>query len=88
MEVCNGNGDGLIYQFCDVSAPVCVDGECQALVCSPGTRRCKGVAAVESCLDNGSGWQLEQLCGVGGLCKDATCVTACDLDVKNNTYVG
>ena len=87
-EYCDVTGTGVEYQYCDVEKPVCLDGVCLNLACSPGSIRCKGVTALEQCKDDGSGWIVSEQCADGSICADAKCVTACDLNVKQNTYIG
>ncbi len=88
MEVCDQTGTSVEHVYCDVDKPVCLDGECQSLVCSPGKTQCKGVTTVEACTDDGQGWEVVEVCGEGGICKNAKCLTACDVNVKQNTYIG
>ena len=88
MEVCDGTGTGVEYYFCDISKPVCHQGECKDLKCLPGAKQCKGVTAIESCKSDGTGFEVSELCGEGGICKNAKCLTACDVNVKQNTYIG
>ena len=88
MEACDQTGTGVEHVYCDVAKPVCLNGECQALACSPGTSQCKGITAVEKCKDDGSGYEVTEVCGDGGICNNAKCLTACDVNVKQNTYIG
>ncbi len=88
MEVCDNTGTNVEHVFCDVDNPVCLDGTCQNLVCYPGNARCKGVTAVEKCTDDGAGFEVVEVCGEGGICKNAKCLTACAANIKENTYIG
>ncbi len=87
-EVCNANGTGTELEYCTAVKPICVEGVCKDLKCQPGSVQCKGTGAVEKCKDDGSAYEIDELCGEGHTCKEAKCVTACDADIKENTYIG
>ena len=88
MEICDSTGTGVEHVYCDVAMPVCIDGECRDLVCGPGASQCKGPTAVETCNDQGTGFEVSELCGEGGICVNAKCLTACEVNIKQNTYIG
>jgi hypothetical protein len=87
-EYCNGSGTGFYPEYCDVTKPVCWEGTCQNLKCQPGSQQCKGFGAIEQCANDGSGYEVKELCGQGNVCKLAKCLTACKANLKENTYFG
>ena len=46
------------------------------------------LGAVQRCKDDGSGWEQVEQCEKGGTCVEGTCISACDVDLKNATYRG
>ncbi len=87
--ICNGAGTAYHAQACP-PGNTCFSGACVDWKCAPGDRICKGVSAVQECLQDQGGdwsWQVVEDCA-SGLCMDGTCVGACDSDIKLNTYLG
>ena len=86
---CNGAGTAYEAQACPAGS-TCFEGACVDWKCNPGDRICKGVSAVQECLQDQAGdwgWQVVEACA-SGLCMDGKCVGACDSDIKLNTYLG
>ena len=86
-EKCNSTGTALVPDYCTAIAPKCIDGVCKVAQCTPGAKKCKGLSAIDQCAEDGSGWKVLEICE-GGLCKEGKCVTACDANLKENTYTG
>ena len=87
---CKPDGTGFAAgAFCSAEAPICLNGSCRAdLQCAPGSTRCAGLSAVEICRPDASGHDLFETCPEGSICKGAECVSACEADLKENTYLG
>jgi len=85
---CNNSGTGIEAVYCEVAKPVCWEGECKNFKCKPDSVQCIGFGAVEKCKNDGSGYDVKELCGPGTVCKQAQCLTACDANLKENTYFG
>jgi hypothetical protein len=88
LEVCDGAGSGVIYRFCDESAPVCFQGTCQALACAPNARVCAGLTVVKQCNAEGTTLVSIETCGPGTYCRQGRCEPKCTSDFKDNTYLG
>lgn len=87
-KVCGSDGCGGSCGDCKVGE-MCSYGTC-APVCPVGGKRCKGLTAVEECRqaeDGSLSWVLAETC-VGGFCKENVCVGACELNVKDYSYLG
>ncbi|MBM4354389.1 MAG: hypothetical protein FJ109_11440 [Deltaproteobacteria bacterium] len=87
---CAGSGVKWEPGYCQ--APLtCYEGSCVPWVCLPGDLTCKGMTAPQECQLEPDGentkWEVIQLCQ-GGLCKDGACVSACDVNLKDNSYMG
>ena len=68
----------------------CYAGDCVAWQCQPGAKVCKGLTAVQECqetAENEFSWVVVQTCSYG-LCKDGECISACESNLKLNTYLG
>ncbi len=85
---CNDEGTGTTTKYCNTSAPICVKGECKDLKCAPGSLQCQGFGAVQQCTEDGKGYAVVEECTEGTICKNASCITTCDADLKENTYFG
>ena len=84
---CDKTGTQLIDVPCDTGL-TCLKGDCVGYKCLPGSYSCMGFGAVRRCLDDGSDWEIVETCEKAGVCKDAKCIEACDVDIKAATYVG
>ncbi len=87
LLVCNDLGTGPVSKNCG-PAETCQEGNCGSFVCPPGERICKGFGAVQECKSDGSGFVEVELCEKGGSCVAGECISACDVDIKANTYRG
>ncbi len=86
---CNESGTNWDVFACDVGL-TCYAGDCVEWGCQPGTKICKGLSAVQECQENEEGnfeWVVLESCE-GGLCKDGECMSACESNLKLNTYLG
>ena len=89
MYICNEAGTAFEAHNCD-AGHTCYGGDCVNWACNPGDKICKGMTAVQECVDDGQGgyaWEVVEECA-GGLCDDGKCVSACEVNVKQNTYLG
>ena len=87
--VCSEKGTAWTAKQCDATL-TCYEGQCVDWQCNPGTKMCKGMSAVQECLEDEEGnykWQQVESCEEG-LCKDGECISACDVDLKMNSYLG
>ncbi len=87
---CAGSGVKWEPGYCQVGK-TCYQGACVDYMCNPGEKTCKGMTAVQECKLKEDGvsteWAVIQTCQ-GGLCKDGECVSACDVNLKDNSYMG
>jgi hypothetical protein len=87
---CAGSGVKWEPGYCQVGK-TCYQGACVDYICNPGEKTCKGMTAVQECQLKEDGvsteWVVTQLCQ-GGLCKDGQCMSACDVNLKDNSYMG
>jgi len=84
---CDETGTELLSIPCSAGL-TCFKGDCVGYKCLPGSYSCLGFGGVRRCLDDGSDWEVIEMCEKGGICKDAKCIEACDVDIKAATYVG
>ena len=87
-RVCNPAGTEVRLEYCSVEHPTCSDGACTDLACTPGTTACLGLGAVQACRADGSAWDTVETCASGTVCKAAQCLSACEANLKENTYLG
>jgi len=89
MYICNEMGTAFVAQNCE-GGFTCNAGECVDWLCNPGDKICKGMTAVQECVDDGEGgyeWEVVEECN-GGMCDNGKCVSACEVNIKQNTYLG
>jgi len=89
VSVCSSNGVKWDPSYC-IAPLTCYKGECLPLQCEPESKICKGMTATQICTQGPDGaWAfVEAETCQGGLCKDGECVGACDVNLKENTYLG
>lgn len=77
-----------VEEDCAQKGEVCVEG-LWCVTCVPGTRRCEG-DTVQTCREDGSGWDDSQVCDTAGgdTCDDGRCGNACELTELALSYVG
>ncbi len=88
-RVCNASGTDWTTDYCSVPYK-CYNGECMDLGCPPDESTCAGMTAVQKCLMGDDGkysWKVIETCD-SGICKDATCLSYCEVDLKENSYLG
>ena len=88
-SVCNSNGTSMTAEYCPVPLK-CYEGDCVDLECPPDEMICKGMTAVQECLLGDDGkyhWVETQLC-LSGLCQEGQCLSLCDVNIKENSYLG
>ncbi len=92
---CNSAGVKWESGYCQAPNK-CYQGACVDYICIPGTIICKGMTAVQECQLNEMDepeWVVTQTCQ-GGLCQPgegdapAGCVSACEVNLKDNSYLG
>ena len=87
---CNSSGVKWEAGYCE-APKTCYMGTCVELVCPPGEIICKGMTAVQECQQNPESgeheWVVTQMCQ-GGLCDKGKCVSACEVNLKDNSYLG
>lgn len=89
VAICNASGTGWEGESCPDKV-TCYLGECTTLGCPPEAKACKGVTAVQECLENADGeweWVVTQQCEEG-LCMDGACLSSCEANVKEFSYLG
>ncbi|MBP6830939.1 MAG: hypothetical protein KA978_09145 [Deltaproteobacteria bacterium] len=72
MSVCAADGGGSSPVPCAAGSS-CVGGMCAGWICSPGSRRCVGAGAVETCRADGLGYGASTACAVPANATAATC---------------
>ena len=87
---CNSAGVKWEAGYCE-SPKLCYEGACAELICPPDAIICKGMTAVQECKINPEKgiyeWFVTETCQ-GGLCDDGACVSACEVNLKDNSYLG
>jgi hypothetical protein len=87
---CSSSGVKWEEGFCE-APKTCYLGACVELLCPPDEIICKGMTAVQECqLDPETGkhkWVVTETCQ-GGLCDKGQCVSACEVNLKDNSYLG
>lgn len=89
FSVCNSNGTMMVAEYCQVPLK-CYQGDCLDLICPPDETICKGMTAVQQCQMGEDGkyhWVETQLCP-SGMCQEGKCISLCDVNIKENTYLG
>ncbi len=87
--VCSGQGTQWIVGYCE-AGETCYEGDCVNYECPPGSVICKGMTAVQECQEQPDGsyvWAVTETCE-GGLCQDGACLGACEVNIKENSYLG
>ena len=85
--VCNEVGTHLVTRQCP-SGLLCYKGGCVDFECPPNAVACKGFGSVVRCLADGSAWEVTEQCEKGGSCFNGACVSACEVNLKAQTYRG
>ncbi len=87
---CNSSGVKWEAGYCE-APKTCFQGACVDLKCPPDEITCKGMTAVQQCQVNPETglyeWVVTQVCE-GGLCDSGECVSACEVNLKDNSYLG
>lgn len=87
---CSENGTKWEGAYCTVPAK-CYQGGCAELECPPGDMLCMGLTAVQECMQNDEGvykWTVSEECGAGHICEEAKCLSVCDVNLKDESYLG
>ncbi len=87
--VCSEQGTQWIVGYC-AQGETCYEGGCVNYECPPGSTICKGMTAVQECQEQPDGsyiWVVTDTCE-GGLCQDGACLGACEVNIKENSYLG
>lgn len=87
--VCSEVGTQWTVGFCS-AGETCYLGDCVTYQCPPDAVVCKGVTAVQACQQQENGnyeWVVTELCE-GGICQDGACLNACEVNIKDNSYLG
>lgn len=88
-SVCNETGTDWTWAECEPGLS-CYQGKCVSYKCPPDEVICKGLTAVQKCMpteDGGYDWEVTELCA-NGLCKDGKCLGACEVNLKQESYLG
>ena len=86
-EQCNASGTAWEIINCG-DAAYCYQGACIPQLCTPGTKICKGFVQLQQCNASGDAWVDAELCPPGGSCWNGECLTPCDVNVKDGSYLG
>jgi len=89
VYVCSEKGTAWVAKECETGL-TCYEGQCVNWQCNPGDMTCKGLTAVQECLPDGEGgysWVVVETCE-GGMCMGGKCVSACEANIKMNSYLG
>ena len=87
--VCSEKGTQWTVGYCE-QGDTCYEGDCVSYECPPGAVICKGMTAVQECQEQPDGsykWVVTETCE-GGICQDGECLGACEVNIKENTYLG
>ncbi len=87
VMTCDATGTAFVPKPCP-SSHQCLDGACKPVLCQAGTTFCEGLAAVKSCLPDGSGFSDPVPCPENEYCTSGKCTGACFADPKFGSYVG
>ncbi|MBI5548492.1 MAG: hypothetical protein HY901_31810 [Deltaproteobacteria bacterium] len=70
-ELCNSTGTGFTAAPCSASE-TCINGTCQATICTPGQSRCMDAVTLGRC--NGAGTSFDSTpCSANEVCQTGTC---------------
>lgn len=61
---------------CPTDIPVCHNGECKSLECTPGNKRCVSDKQSQKCNGNGF-WEDDNFCSATNFCFNGDCVEKC-----------
>lgn len=86
IDICNADGTEVVAGSCN-AGQVCRAGECVAVNCIPGVRRC-GPDGPEECDEAGDGFVAQGACEDGARCEDGFCLDRCELARRNKSYIG
>lgn len=86
-ERCSDAGTAWETVHCG-SAAYCQTGTCISQLCTPGTKICKGFIQLQQCNATGTAWVDAELCPEGGSCWQGECLTPCDVNIKDGSYLG
>lgn len=88
-RICNPTGTNWVEQFCSVPNK-CYNGDCVDLGCPPDAVTCAGMTGVQKCIVGDDGkyaWVVTETCD-GGICKEGKCLSFCEVNLKENSYLG
>lgn len=85
--VCNATGTGTFTAPCP-GGVACVDNACEATPCEPGRTICTDAENVQTCRDDGSGYDPPVTCPRGQECDEGACVDLCTINAKKSSYLG
>jgi hypothetical protein len=74
------------YVNCSDSSLVCAVGV-GCVLCQPGRATCEG-GVPSRCAADGSGWQPQEPCGAGTVCREGACINLCEEARGNSSYIG
>ncbi|MGM0577501.1 MAG: hypothetical protein ACQEXJ_17385 [Myxococcota bacterium] len=86
-ERCNDSGTAMEVVECGQGA-YCEKGTCIQRLCTPGHTVCKSFQQLKVCNDAGDAWVDGPLCPTGGTCVDGSCLSPCEVNIKDGSYLG
>jgi len=84
---CNSVGTGFVITKCE-DGNTCFEGQCVDYICPPGTVTCWSMHAVQMCNDDGSGWEIIEVCDPGGQCDHGVCLDPCAVAEQTQRTLG
>jgi len=88
--ICNQSATGFVPGIChgpDGNESQCRNKTCTS--CFPGSRKCKDDQTVLECREDGSGYDVYQVCEAAShVCTGQFCEALCERNVKFNSYIG
>ncbi|MFT7582553.1 MAG: hypothetical protein ACI9MR_004235 [Myxococcota bacterium] len=84
---CNDAGTALNIINCD-TGDICRNGACTGQICLTGETECAGFTQTRRCDVTGFDYETPIECPPGGTCSDGTCLSPCDTNIKNGSYLG
>ena len=85
--VCNEVGTGYVPDPCP-DGLTCFEGACVGWVCTPFEAQCWSMTAVQTCKDDGTAFEVTELCEPGGMCQGGGCVSACEVAAMAGRTIG
>ncbi len=86
-EICSPSGARWDVVNCGPGA-TCKNGACAGQLCIPGSKVCAGFTQVRECNEAGDAFIDLGACPNGGTCSDGECISPCDANIKNGSYLG